>query len=246
MTLVHINAANAIRLANAKNSRNETTRLVNVPIKETTAGVEMTTINETIGINVETMGKETDVDIEIVTTSHTTIGIVQSVQIQISVSVKSATNVMLPAPVVEDNQNPEMMDKETVEIIKTTTHTMIGIAPSVQIQISVSGKTATNVMNLGQAPLAKVDKGQIQSIIVQTTEVEEAIEEMMEAEEVNVQTTEVEEVNVQTIGIEEVLGKTTEAKAANVRIIEAENQIHSSVEQGGKVRTTHITDPQRK
>ena len=57
---------------------------------------------------------------------------------------------------------------------------------------------------------------------------------------------EAEEVNVQTIEVEGALEETIEAKAANVRIKEAENQIHSSVEQGGKVRITHITDPQRK
>lgn len=235
MTQVHINVANVIRLATGKNSKNETTRLVNAPIKEMTVGVGTTTTNEMIGINAEMMGKENAVVIETTARLHTTTGIAPSVQIQISVSVKTATNVMPPAPVVEGNQNPETMDNETVGINKTT-HTMTGIVQNVRIQISVSVKIATNVMPPGQALQVTVDKGQILDATVQTIGVEEVLEEIMEAEEVN----------VQTIEVEEALEETIEAKAANVRIREAENQIHNTVKQGGKVRIMHIIDPQMK
>ncbi len=231
----HINVANVIRLANERNSRNETTPLVNTPTKEMTAGIEMIGMIETIEINAETKGKETDVDIEITTISRTTTGIVQSVQIQISVFVRIATNVMPPAQVEEENQNREMMDRETVGINKKTTHTMTGIVQSVQIQISVSVKIATNVMPHGLALLATTGKGQI-DVMVQMTEVEVTLVEMMEDEAVN----------VQTIDTEEALEEMMEDKVANVQIKEVENHLHNTANREVKVRTMHIIDPQRK
>jgi len=179
----HINIANVIRLANERNSRNETTPLVNTPTKEMTAGIEMTGMIETIEINAETKGKETDVDIEITTISRTTTGIVQSVQIQISVSVK----------------------------------------------------IATNVMPHGLALLATTGKGQI-DVMVQMTEVEVTLVEMMEDEAVN----------VQTIDTEEALEEMMEDKVANVQIKEVENHLHNTANREVKVRTMHIIDPQRK
>jgi len=192
-----------IRLATEKNSRNETTRLVNVPTKEITEG-EMTTINETIGIIVAMMGKETAVGIK----------------------------------------------------TRSRTHTTTGIAHSVQILISVSVKTATNVTPHALALQVTVDKGQILDLMAQTTEGEVDLEETIEVKAVNVQTTEGEEVleetievkaaNAQTTEGEEDLEETTEVKVVNARIKTAVNQIHNTVKRGGKVRIMHTIDPQRK
>ena len=244
-----------IRLATEKNSRNETTRSVNVPTKEITEG-EMTTINETIGIIVAMMGKETAVGIKTRSRTHTTTGIAHSVQILISVSVKTATNVTLHAPVAEDNQIPEIMGKETVATNKATTHTTTGIAPSVRILILVSVKTATNATPHVLALQVTVDKGQILDLMAQTTEGEVDLEETIEVKAVNVQTTEGEEVleetievkaaNAQTTEGEEDLAETTEVKVVNARIKTAVNQIHNTVKHGGKVRIMHTIDPQRK
>ena len=244
-----------IRLATEKNSRNETTRSVNVPTKEITEG-EMTTINETIGIIVAMMGKETAVGIKTRSRTHTTTGIAHSVQILISVSVKTATNVTPHAPVAEDNQIPEIMGKETVATNKATTHTTTGIAHSVRILILVSVKTATNATPHVLALQVTVDKGQILDLMAQTTEGEVDLEETIEVKAVNVQTTEGEEVleetievkaaNAQTTEGEEDLAETTEVKVVNARIKTAVNQIHNTVKHGGKVRIMHTIDPQRK
>ncbi len=254
-TPVHINEGNMIRLATGKNSKNETTRLVNAPTKEMTVG-EMTILNETIGTHVAIMDKEIAVGNKTRSNSPTTTGIAPNVRILISVSVKIATNVTHHAQVVGGNQNPETMGKETGGIIKTTTHTMTGIVQSVRIPISVSVKNATNVMPLDLALQAIEDKSRIQDIMVQTTEVEEVLAETIEVKVANAQTTEVEvtlvemmedeAVNVQTIETEEALEEMMEDMVANVQIKEVENHLHNTANREVKVRTMHIIDPQRK
>ncbi len=251
---VHINEGNMIRLATGKNSKNETTRLVNAPTKEMTVG-EMTILNETIGTHVAIMDKEIAAGNKTRSNSPTTTGIAPNVRILISVSVKIATNVTHHAQVVGGNQNREMMDRETVGINEKTTHTMTGIVQNVQIQISVSVKIATNVMPHGLALLAITGKGQI-DVMVQTTEVEEALEDTIEVKVANVQMTEVEvtlvemmedeAVNVQTIETEEALEEMMEDMVANVQIKEVENHLHNTANREVKVRTMHTIDPQRK
>lgn len=133
---------------------------------------------------------------------------------------------------------------------------MTGIVQSVRIPISVSVKNATNVMPLDLALQAIEDKSRIQDVMVQTTEVEEVLEETIEVKVANVQMTEVEvtlvemmedeAVNVQTIETEEALEEMMEEMVANVQIKEVENHLHNTANREVKVRTMHIIDPQRK
>jgi len=161
-----------IRLATEKNSRNETTRSVNVPTKEITEG-EMTTINETIGIIVAMMGKETAVGIKTRSRTHTTTGIAHSVQILISVSVKTATNatphVLALQVTVDKGQILDLMAQTTegVEDLEETT------------EVKAANAQTTEGVEVLEETI------EVKAANAQTTEGEEDLEETTEVKVVN-------------------------------------------------------------